>query len=159
MFYFSAPANHVEQAKPGAIDRQNTYIRALRARGVEVEMGKFKEKWRNCPRCRAQIVTHEEKETDVAIAVRLMELFWNDRCDIAVIVSADSDLSPAIREAKRSFPAKPVYCCFPYARGVQELRALSKACFRIRKERYADHQLPNPVVLPDGTKIPKPLSW
>ena len=159
VFYFSAPANHVEQAKPGAIERHNTLVKALRSRGVQVEMGKFKEKWRTCPSCNAPITTHEEKETDVAIAVRLMELLWNDRCEVAVIVSADSDLSPAIREAKRSFPSKPIYCCFPYGRGSLELRSLAKACFRIRKERYAKHQLPDPVVLADGTKLAKPAGW
>lgn len=159
VIYFSALADHVDRVKPGATDRHRAYIAALRALGVQVELGTFKKKWRRCPACGQQILFHEEKETDVAIAVRLLELFWNDRCDAVVIVSADSDLSPAVREAKRCSPGKPVYCCFPYARGTTELRTLATQCFRIRKERYGDHQLPDPVILADGTRIAKPASW
>ncbi len=157
--YFSALADHVEQDKPSAVERHRAYIAALRGSGVQVELGTFKKKWRRCPACGQRILFHEEKETDVAIAVRLLELFREDRCDAAVIVSADSDLAPAVRAAARGFPAKPVYCCFPYARGTTELRTLARRCFRIRKERYADHQLRDPVVLPDGTRIAKPASW
>ncbi len=158
VFYFSAPADHVEQTKPGAVDRHRTYIRALRSRDVVVELGTFKEKRRHCPKCSQEITSHEEKETDVAIAVRLLQQFWSDSCDVAVIVSADSDLSPAIREAKRSFPAKPIFCCFPYGRGTLELRSLTKV-FKIKAARYLKHQFPSPIILRDGTKIEKPASW
>jgi uncharacterized LabA/DUF88 family protein len=159
LIYFSALAEHVEEVKPGAVARHRTYIAALASRGVQVELGTFKRKWRTCPACGTRTLFHEEKETDVAIAVRLLELLGNDRCDVGAIVSADSDLAPALREVGRSFPDKPVYCCFPYARGTTELRTLAKACFRIRKERYAAHQLPDPVVLADGTRLAKPESW
>ena len=35
----------------------------------------------------------------------------------AVIVSGDMDFSPAIKVAKRMFPAKIIVCAFPYGRG------------------------------------------
>ena len=66
--YFSAPPTHVELEKPGAIARHQAYMRALRARGVVVELGKFKMKRRACKSCGGEILSHEEKETDVAIA-------------------------------------------------------------------------------------------
>ncbi len=157
--YFTSPANHVEQVKPGAIERHAAYVRALRACGVHVELGKFKEKWRTCPACGERIVSHEEKETDVAIAVRFMQLLWRDRCDCVVLLSADSDLSPAIREASHSFPDVPVDCCFPFARGSQELKSLARRCYRIRKERYLRHQLPDVVALPDGARVRRPEGW
>lgn len=159
VFYFSALASHMETRSPGGTDRHLKYIGALRASGVTVELGQFKEKWIKCAGCGQTSTRHEEKETDVAIAVRLMELLWNDKCDTAVLVTADSDLGPALREANRTFPGKQFFCCFPYARGSFDLRALAKKCFRIRKERYVQHQLPDPVALPSGLKIVKPMEW
>lgn len=159
VYYFTSPADHREQMSPGTIDRHNAYLRALQATGVVVELGKFKEKRRRCMHCGEQILMHEEKETDVAIAVRLLELLWAGKCDAVAIVTGDSDLSPAIREAKRSFPNYPIYCLFPFARGSLELRTLARATMKIKKERYHEHQLPDPFVLGDGTSIAKPAGW
>ncbi len=159
VYYFTSPADHMEQFSPGTIERHNAYLRALRATGVVVELGKFKEKRRRCVHCGEQMIMHEEKETDVAIAVRLLELLWADKCDAVAIVSGDSDLSPAIREAKRSFSQRDVYCLFPFGRSSEELRMLAAATFKIKKERYHEHQLPDPYVLGDGTRIAKPAGW
>ena len=95
----------------------------------------------------------------MAIAVRLLDLLWSEQCDAAVVVSADSDLAPAFRAASRRFPERPVFACFPYARSTDELRLLAHRVFRLRKERYAAHQLPDPVVTPDGREIRKPAAW
>lgn len=40
-----------------------------------------------------------------------------------------------------------------------ELKALAHRSFRVAKERYARHQLPDPVVLPDGRRVAKPARW
>lgn len=157
--YFSALAHHIETARPGATSRHSAYIRAIHSTGVSVELGRFKERLRNCSACGALVTAHEEKETDVAIAVRLLELLWTRECDTVVLVSADSDLSPAIREAARSFPRNPIHCCFPFGRGSQELRTLARKCFKIRKALYVAHQLPDPILLQDGTRISKPAGW
>lgn len=159
VYYFTSPADHMEPYAPGTIERHNAYLRALRATGVVVELGKFKEKRRRCMTCGHQMLMHEEKETDVAIAVRLLELFWAGKCDAVALISGDSDLSPAIREATRSFPERDVYCLFPFGRSSEELRTLSAATFKIKKERYHEHQLPDPFVLSDGTRIAKPVGW
>ena len=53
---------------------------------------------------------HEEKETDVAIAVTLIELFLRDECDAAVLVTGESDIAPALRLAQRQFPGKAICC-------------------------------------------------
>ncbi|MCC6652835.1 MAG: NYN domain-containing protein [Candidatus Eisenbacteria bacterium] len=102
--FFSAPPDHMEQARPGALDRHRAYI-------------------------------------------------------AAVLVSADSDMAPALREAARSFANRPIYCGFPFGRGSKELRTLARQCFRIRKERYAGHQLPETLTLADGSQIRRPASW
>ncbi|MBR2082614.1 MAG: NYN domain-containing protein [Elusimicrobiaceae bacterium] len=58
---------------------------------------------------------HEEKLTDVNIAIYLLEIALKNTVDEAVIVSADSDLIPAILAIKRNFPGKksPCFHLFP----------------------------------------------
>ena len=159
VFYFSALARHLEAIKPDVTVRHLAYIECLRATGVEVELAQFKEKWITCPHCHAVITRHEEKETDVAIAIKLMELSWRDQCDSVVVMSGDSDLAPALRAVQRQFLSRSIYCCFPYRRGSFELRGLAKRCFKVKKERYAKLQLPDPVVLADGRLVAKPVGW
>ena len=159
VYYFSALARHLEAVKPDLTMRHSRYIECLRSTGVEVELAQFKEKWIWCPHCSREITRHEEKETDIAVAVRLLELCWRDQCDAVVLVTGDSDLAPAVRAAQRHFPAKEMYCFFPYARGSFELRSRARRSFKIKRDRYVKHQLPNPVVLPDGREIHKPAAW
>lgn len=156
---FTAIAGHVERISPGARERQLAYHEALRATGVNVVLGHFKSKRWTCDCCGAHGRRFGEKETDVSIAVHLLELLWSQECELAVVVSADSDLAPAFRSASRRFPDRPAYVCFPYARSTDELRDLAAGVLRLRKERYVAHQLPDPVVTPDGRLIRKPSTW
>ncbi|MCC7142260.1 MAG: NYN domain-containing protein [Candidatus Eisenbacteria bacterium] len=161
VFYFSALARHLEATNPGITARHVDYLSALRSRGVTVELAHFKEKRQRCPHptCRLEIKRHEEKETDVAIALKLLELLWLDQCDSVVLLTGDSDLAPAIRAARRLAPHKRIYCLFPHARGSIELRNLAARTFRIKKERYAQFQLPDGVQLLDGRAVSKPQGW
>ena len=51
---------------------------------------------------------YEEKETDVSIAAALIEDAMQDRYDTALLISADSDLCPAIVTMKRLCPEKRI---------------------------------------------------
>ena len=51
----------------------------------------------------ARVVKTEEKGTDVNIATRLIFDIFDSDCDIAVLVSNDSDLVPPIRALKERF--------------------------------------------------------
>jgi len=102
---------------------------------------------------------YEEKETDVAISTQLLELLHNDACDIVVLVTGDTDLAPVVRAAKRMYPTQEVCFAFPYKRKNNELAALVHTYFNIKKERYATHQFPDTVLLPDGRQLNKPLTW
>ena len=157
--YFSALALHLEPVEPGLVARHLAYIDCLRASGVRVELGHFKPKRVPCLNCGAKITRHEEKETDVAIATRLLELVVNDACEAVVIVSGDSDLAPALRAARRCRADLRLLVCFPYHRRSKELAALADRCFKLRKERYPAHQFPDPVELPDGRRITRPANW
>ena len=157
--YFSALAKHREQIDPQVTVRHLAYIACLEATGVTVELSRFKLKHGTCRNCGSMTTRHEEKETDVAIAVRLLELLHTGRCTAAVLVTGDSDITPGVRCAQRLFPKIPVYACFPYNRQSLELKAASSGAFRITKEAYARHQFSDPIVLAGGRSIRKPVHW
>lgn len=159
IYYFSAIAHYLGAQDPHKIQRHINYIACLESTGIRVELGRFKEKEIFCDKCRSTILKHEEKETDVAIAIKVIEIFHNDDCDTAVLVTGDTDLSPAIRKSKVLFPDKRIVFAFPYRRKNRELALLAPGSFLIKRTQYIKHQLPNPVVLKDGRKIVKPKSW
>jgi hypothetical protein len=91
--------------------------------------------------------------------MKLVEIFHGDEADTVVLVTGDTDLAPAVRTTMRLFPMKQIVFGFPYKRKNKELAQLVAAYFHIRKERYAAHQLPDPVVLPSGRRVSKPAGW
>jgi hypothetical protein len=68
--YFTASVRN----DPLALARQSAYLGALGTfTGVEIVLGRFQEKNQTCRKCGATWRTYEEKETDVSIAVSLLE--------------------------------------------------------------------------------------
>lgn len=159
VYYFSALAKHLEAVKPDVTARHLTYVECLRDSGVIVELSRFKKKKIPCSACGQSIKRYEEKETDVAIAAKLLELFALDQADAAVLVTGDTDLAPAVRAAKRLYPEKHICFAFPYARKNDELGKLVSTCFTITKEAYVRHQFADIVVLQDGRLFRRPPSW
>jgi len=157
--YFSALAAHLEATNPDVTDRHKIFIRCLKSTGILVELSRFKEKQVRCPLCGGCFSKHEEKETDVAMAMKLFELFHNDRCDTAILLTGDTDLGPAVRTANKLFPAKRILFAFPYKRMNRELSKLAPGSFKINRKQYVRHQFPDPFILSNGTKIRKPSKW
>lgn len=159
VYYFSALAKHLEATKPDVTLRHQTYVRALESTGVIVQLSRFKAKDVRCPKCGSHTVRHEEKETDVALAAKLFEVFARDECETVVIATGDTDIAPAVRTASALYPLKNIAFAFPFARKNKELAQLIKTSFHIRKEAYVAHQFDEQLNLPDGTIISKPQTW
>ena len=159
IWYFSALAKHLEYRSPDVVKRHQAFIKCLKSTGVYVQLGRFKEKDVYCSNCYTSIIKYEEKETDVAISVKLLELFFTNACDIAVLVTGDTDIAPAVRTAKKLFPSKQIYFGFPYNRKNKELKKLCPGSFNIKDKIYTKHQFPDKVVLASGEIITKPSSW
>lgn len=58
--------------------------------------------------------SHEEKETDVNLALALLDMAYKDKYDHAFVLSRDSDLTPAIHKVKQNFPQKAITIFAPY---------------------------------------------
>lgn len=147
---------------PYVTNRHKKLIECLEDTGILVEIHRFKEKRIKCNAingCGKKFIKYEEKETDVAIAIKLMEVFLNDECDTVVLVTGDTDIVPAITTAKMLFPQKNVFFAFPYKRKNNELSRIAPGSFKIKAKQYEKNQFPDPYKLSDGTIINKPSSW
>ncbi|MHC4873892.1 MAG: NYN domain-containing protein [Planctomycetota bacterium] len=156
IYYFSASPTHRKQDK---VDRHSLYMRCLRSSGVTVQLGRFKRKSVYCNKCNKVFNAHEEKESDVAIAIKLFEVCHLDQCDTAILMTGDTDLSPAVVTCRRLFPSKLIYFAFPYRRTNAELAKIASESFSIKLKSYKRCQFDNPIVLPGGKEIKKPDTW
>lgn len=154
--YFTARVRN----NPDSEHRQYVYLKALAAHSsiLDVRYGRFQEKSLRCRRCAGSWVTYEEKESDVALAVSLVADGINGLFDTALIVSADSDMVPAIRELRAARPETRVVGALPPNRDSSDLRAHCDAWFRIGDAKIRQAQLPETVM--DGPHaITRPSYW
>ena len=128
--------------RPGAEARHRQYTAALESVGVTLQISEFKERDRRCDQCGAQWVSHEEKETDVRMSIDIVTDALTDRFDLAIVVTADSDMKPAVARV-RSMPDKKVLLVAPPKRFAQA-RALQPN-IAITPGRIAKHLLPREV--------------
>jgi len=93
--YFSAKPYDNDQSL-----RQNAFFQANKENlRFKLILGKYLKKDITCFKCGNIIHSHEEKETDVRIATQIVADAYQKNCDVAIVVSADSDMIPAIELA------------------------------------------------------------
>ena len=133
VLYFSAYATWL----PSPYKRHRQYVTAQVAVGVTPIMGHFKEKDRMCRKCGTRWKAHEEKETDVNIAVSILRLAHQDAFDRALLVTRDSDLAPALRAIRADFPTKELTVVAPPSRSGHSTELIaastSKATIKVRQ--------------------------
>ncbi|HLA34300.1 MAG TPA: NYN domain-containing protein, partial [Rhodocyclaceae bacterium] len=143
--YFSAFATWL----PDAHQRHREYVRALEATGVHVVMGNFKKKFRSCNSCKTTWTGHEEKESDVNIALHLLDMAYQDAYDKAFLVTADTDLVPAIKMVRSRFPEKEVVALIPKNRfqHAMELRQACNSASRIEESHIEKNLFDSSITL------------
>ena len=140
--------------------RQATFIEALMTlSGLEIFYGQYQSNPWTCHSCSATIDVFKEKMTDVNIAVELLTDAFQDNFDVALIVSADSDLKGPIQKTKELFPDKRIVVAFPPGRSSVELRNIADACFHIGRKKIADSLFPDQITKSDGFIIERPDNW
>ena len=157
---------------------QQTYLRALRTLSrVTITLGEFKRQKFKCkvPGCtnpgKRRYRDYVEKQTDVALAVRMVEDAFDDRCDTFVLVTNDTDVTPAIRMIRNRFPKKRIVVYTParpdYANdsareartAVGDFRALAHSVAKLPTALFAKTQFPDRLERPDGETLEKPTDW
>ena len=122
-------------------------------------LGKFKNKNRYCNLCKWEYTGYEEKTTDVNIAVYLFKLAYEDRFDIAFIVSGDTDLTHAIQVFKNTFTRKKIGFIFPMERKNVDLADIADFSYKIKESHLIKSRFPDNVNLRNGTVITCPSNW
>jgi len=155
IYYFSAYAYW----RPDSVKRHRMLIDAWKNTGVKPVLGNFKEKDRFCVNCQAYSKVHEEKQTDVNIAIYLIKKAYENNFDTAILVTNDTDLVPAIDMVKETFPNKKVGVLFPMDRWSSELAQVCHFWRKTKKSHLAKNQFPESFKLPSGKIISRPPNW
>ncbi|MDD5338082.1 MAG: NYN domain-containing protein [Dehalococcoidales bacterium] len=158
VYYFTSIAYHF----PDKVKRHEDYISCVKSKGVEVVRGEFREKQLYCSLCKRKYIGHVEKQTDIALSSKLLELLYatdNTHCETFLVITGDSDLTPAIETANILNANVDIRFAFPYNRKSKHLLKLAPKSFKLRSGHYLANQFGNPVKLLDGTIIHKPMTW
>ncbi len=141
-------------------ERQSTYIQALETlNNVQIIYGKYQANPRKCKNCGVKEIIQNEKMTDVNIAIEMLSDAFEDKYDTALLISADSDLTPSIISIKKLFPAKRVIAVFPPGRYSQEMSKYSHAYFTIGRANLAKSLFSDIVTKADGFNLQRPETW
>lgn len=140
--------------------RQAIFLEAIETLpATRIFYGHYLPKPQRCFRCGATWTSHEEKMTDVNIAVELLNDAADDAFDTALIVSADSDLTAPVEAVRQRYPRKRVVIACPPDRQSKRLESVAHAYFRIGRKKFQESQFPDEVVKPGGFVLRRPPSW
>ncbi|KQC09143.1 MAG: hypothetical protein APR62_03115 [Smithella sp. SDB] len=157
IFYFTAYAEWSQDKKM----RHQLLIRALTMKGVKIVLGKFKLRDKECRLCRRTYQTFEEKQTDVNISVKLFQSAYDDTFDTGILVTGDSDIVPAIRAVKESFPAKRIGVVIPIGRSAEDMKNACDFHMKMKEKHLRDSQFPDSIVIDPAKSITlnRPATW
>jgi hypothetical protein len=164
---------------PGVVVRQQMYLRALSGNPrVDIYRGKFSQTKPRMhkvaePGCRCcdgsagrsqcgccsgrtiTVVKFEEKGSDVQLAVQLVKDAYLGLFDLALVISNDSDLQPAV-DVVLGLPNKNVMVVNPRKKG-QSLHGSSRNY--LSGGLLASSQMPVTVIDGAGLSVTKPSTW
>lgn len=127
----------------------------------KLHLGRYKKKKFKRQNCGFKNKTYEEKESDVRVATGMLTDMFTKRCDITIIVSADSDMIPSVEIIKGFDPGHPVHIFIP---PTQNSYALASKCDHVvwlehYRARFIQSMLPDDVILSNGYVIHRPENW
>ncbi|MCW8314203.1 NYN domain-containing protein [Sphingobacterium sp. InxBP1] len=155
VYYFSAKPHN-----QGQKNRQGVFFKAnQRNPKFQLVLGKFLEK--KVTFGGKKYSTYEEKQTDVNIAVTLLRCVFTNECDSSIVVTADSDLSPAIKLAKELNPKHMIFGYMPPERTSVTLTKCCNAILHLKsyENRFKKCILDDSLTLEDGTVLTRPVNW
>lgn len=156
-YYSSRPVDDQQ-----AYDNQDEFFSAnLLNPKFRLHLGRYKKKKFKCQNCGFKNKTYEEKETDVRVATGMLVDVFQKRCDVTVVVSADSDMIPSVEAIKNFAPTHPVIAFIPPTQHSYALVGnCDKAVFLEQyRARFMQSLLPDTVTMPNGHVLRCPRNW
>ncbi len=140
--------------------RQSTFLDALGTLGeFQIYYGHYQTNPQICRKCGNKVMMPSEKMTDVNIAVEILTDAYQDMFDVAILVSADSDLTAPVLAIKKLFVEKRILIAFPPHRHSAQLERLAHASLQIGRATLAKSVFPDRVPKADGFILHKPPEW
>ena len=153
-YFTSRVSNNPDKQK-----RQTTYIEALESVGIKIYYGHYQSDAIECRQCGNIWPTYHEKMTDVNIATQILIDAYQDKYDMAMLLSGDSDLVPPIKAIHGLFKNKRVFVAFPPKRHNSSVALVAKGSIIIGRKKLVDSQFDNEVPKKDGFILRKPKEW
>jgi uncharacterized LabA/DUF88 family protein len=145
----------------GKHKRQDAFFQANRENPkFKLILGKYFKKEMKCFKCNNIIHTYEEKETDVRIATQIVVDAYQKNYEIAIIVSADSDMIPVIELVQET--QQKVFIYFPPNKFSVTLAAMgngSPTLLQQYETRFRQSVFPDIVPLSNGFNLHIPPEW
>jgi uncharacterized LabA/DUF88 family protein len=175
IYYFTArPVWNQEK-----LTRHDMYIEICKSVGCTVILGNFQKMERvsrvQCGQpclsadavnsqafCNKKYQAHEEKKTDVNIAVRIMTACIEQSCDTVYLVSGDNDLVPPLEAVKRLFPKIKISVLSPPHLKTKKLQATCNRNgfnYNVISQGHLQRALLPNVIMIRGHKYHCPAKW
>ena len=161
VYFTASPLNKDKSSRQSAFLNANKLLNGDR---FEIVRGKYLEKKIVCPNCQYTIIRPEEKKTDVNISIRMIADCFQDKTDVLILVSGDSDLLPPIEFIQTNYPEKKIKVYFPptiYSHSIDNnmKRHRSKVVLLEKSlNKFAHCQMPD-VVSADAKIYTIPIKW
>ena len=97
--------------------------------------------------------------TDVNIATQIILDAYQDRFDMAMLISGDSDLVPPIKAIHENFKQKRVFVAFPPKRHNSSVALVARGSIMIGRKKLVDSIFEEEVTKKDGFILKKPAEW
>ena len=82
-----------------------------------------------------------------------------DRYDKAIVVSGDTDLIPAVKAVRSTFPGKQIGVIIPIGRASEDFKKEADFHYKMREHHLVKSRYPDILTLTDGTVLNCPLNW
>ena len=145
---------------PERRDPQVTHLDALQTlEDTQIFLGHFLSDTQVCNDCGHSHPTYHEKMTDVNIATEMMTDAFQDRFDVALLITGDGDLAGTVSSIRRLFPKKSVVVAFPPQRVSETLKRTASEYTNIKLDSLRESALPDRIIKRDGLALQRPISW
>jgi uncharacterized LabA/DUF88 family protein len=143
--------------------RHRCFIRAQECFGVTVTHGAFREKQVRCEAlCKSGFTIRIEKQTDVNIALKMLDLAYRDTFDKAILISGDTDLIPAVNLIRQRWPTKHIVAALPIGRrgtGL-DMRHACNSEIKMNESHLQRSLMPEQVIdEKNGVRVNRPIEY
>lgn len=160
---------HYFTARPknsGKVARQNNLMscnKAINGDSLKIHYGKYQDKSMKCRAqdgCGREFMHWEEKQTDVNLAIKMVEDCHNKDCNKIILVSGDSDFLPPLKLIRSFYKEVELMTLFPPFKFTSSIQNLGFPCLSMDKYKPRWNKSVMENVVEEGDKTYRiPTEW